>query len=139
MKTESLRQFQKRATQLTTNTLLPILTNLKLSYSGDICTLTKNNIGAVIVGQVEATGDACNILINERIFFAIVSSSKQEFIEIQVEEDRILIIESRLDELEEQPQLISEDLGLDTIHYHLESGNLKVSQQLESAFNLIKS
>ncbi len=58
LKTESLRQFQKRATQLTTNTLLPILTNLKLSYSGDICTLTKNNIGAVIVGQVEATGDA---------------------------------------------------------------------------------
>lgn len=94
LKTESLRQFQKRAVQLTTNTLLPILTNLKLSYSGDICTLTKNNIGAVIVGQVEATGDACNILISERIFFAIVSSSKQEFIEIQVEADRILIIDS---------------------------------------------
>jgi chromosome segregation ATPase len=32
----------------------------------------------------------------------------------------------------------SVDLGLDTIHYKLESGNLKVSQQLESAFNLIK-
>ena len=31
------------------------------------------------------------------------------------------------------------DLGLDTIHYKLESGNLRVSQQLESAFNLIKS
>jgi len=31
------------------------------------------------------------------------------------------------------------ELGLDTIHYKLESGNLKVSQQLESAFNLIKS
>lgn len=61
LRTDSLREFQKRATQIQTNTLLPILTNLKLSYSEDICTLTKNNIGAVIVGQVEATGDACNI------------------------------------------------------------------------------
>lgn len=43
------------------------------------------------------------------------------------------------DELDEVPTLSSEDLGLDTIHYYLESGNLKVSQQLESAFNLIKS
>jgi len=50
LKTESVREFQKRATQISTNTLLPILTNLKLSYSGDICTLTKNNIGAVIGG-----------------------------------------------------------------------------------------
>lgn len=91
---ESVRQFQKRAAQIQTNTLFPVLTNLKLHYSGDICTLTKNNIGAVIVGQVEATGDACNILINERIFFAIVTSSKQTEIEIQIEADRILIIDS---------------------------------------------
>ena len=59
--------------------------------------------------------------------------------EISEQEDEIKDLKNKLDELEEQLQLISENLGLDTIHYHLESGNLKVSQQLESAFNLIKS
>lgn len=93
LSTSSLREFQKRAAQISTNTLLPILTNLKLNYNGQVCTMTKNNIGAVIVGQVEATGDPCQLLINERIFMAIVTSSKKEFIEIQVEGEQLLIVD----------------------------------------------
>lgn len=47
---------------------------------------------------------------------------------------------NKYDDLPFDPDdLQSINLGLDTIHYCLESGNLKVSQQLESAFNLIKS
>lgn len=47
--------------------------------------------------------------------------------------------ETEISNLSDQPEFISENLGLDTINYYLEKGNLKVSQQLESAFNLIKS
>jgi len=90
---QSVRDFNKRAQQISTNTILPILSNLKLYYDGSICTLTKNNISAVLVGQVQADGDPITVLINERIFMAIVMSSKLETIEIQVAE-QILIIDS---------------------------------------------
>ena len=43
------------------------------------------------------------------------------------------------DQIDKQPSSYQVDLGLDTINYSLKNGNLKVSQQLESAFNLIKS
>ena len=42
------------------------------------------------------------------------------------------------DELDETPSLTSVDLGLDTIHYYLEKGNLNIQQQINSAFNLIQ-
>ena len=62
--------------------------------------------------------------------------------------DQIQTLESELDEANTEIDNLKDtepdydntvELGLDTIHYKLESGNLKVSQQLESAFNLIKS
>lgn len=67
-----------------------------------------------------------------------VSALEDEIIE---KDDKIKELENEVDNIkdqfEEQPDLTSVNLGLDTIHYYLEKGNLKVSQQLESAFNLI--
>ena len=69
-----------------------------------------------------------------------IDELKEELEEVKGElDDANTEISNMQDQLDEQPSLESVDLGLDTIHYCLESGNLKVSQQLESAFNLIKS
>lgn len=42
------------------------------------------------------------------------------------------------DKVEDLPDFKTVDLGLDKINYYLEKQNLKVSNQLESAFELIK-
>lgn len=61
-----------------------------------------------------------------------ISDLNDQVKELEKEKDQLQ------DELDEHPSLTSVDLGLDTIHYYLESGNLKVQQQINSAFNLIQ-
>ena len=95
LKTASLKEFQKRASQIQANTLLPILSNLRIQVGNGVCTLTKNSLNAVVIGQVEHETDTPGItlLIDERILFSIVATSRQEIIEIQVEGNQIIIID----------------------------------------------
>lgn len=92
LKTDSLKEFQKKAQQIQANTLLPILSNLKLVMTEDgICTIIKNSINSICIGVVEGVGAAGSYLINERIFFSIVGTSKKEVIEVGIHEGQILI------------------------------------------------
>lgn len=53
----------------------------------------------------------------------------------QAEQERDLIQQ----ELDDQPELTEVFLGLDTLHYSLENGNLKISQQMENFINGVKN
>lgn len=61
-----------------------------------------------------------------------INDLKEEIIELEKERDQLQ------DELDSQPDLTSIDLGLDTINYYLEKGNLNIQQQINSAFNIIQ-
>jgi len=68
-----------------------------------------------------------------------VSALEDEIIEKNNEIDDLKKENDKLeDEIEETPSLISVDLGLDTIHYYLEKGNLNIQQQINSSFNIIQ-
>lgn len=80
--------------------------------------------------------DPISLDIFEDILLDLEEKIQDQESKINELEDENEKLQDRVDEL---PELTSEDLGLDRINYYLEKGNLKVSQQLESAFNLIKS
>lgn len=61
-----------------------------------------------------------------------INDLKEEIYELEKERDQLQ------DELDETPELASVNLGLDTIHYYLERGNLNIQQQINSAFNIIQ-
>lgn len=82
LSTESIRQFQRRSQSIERNTLLPILSNLRLTISDGIATLTKNSLNAVCIGQIEYDGSETDMLINEKVLLALLSVTKDEFIEI---------------------------------------------------------
>ncbi len=68
-----------------------------------------------------------------------VSALEYEIIEKDNEIDDLKKENDQLqDEIEEIPSLASVDLGLDTIHYYLEKGNLNIQQQINSSFNIIQ-
>lgn len=57
---------------------------------------------------------------------------KEEIEDLKEENDNLQ------DEIDNYPSLTSVNLGLDTIHYYLEKGNLNIQQQINSAFNTIQ-
>lgn len=81
LQTASLRDFQKQASQILSNTLLPILSNLKVDVT-DVCTITKNAINAVCIGQVVHEGEKQQLLIPEKILFAALNITTDEWITI---------------------------------------------------------
>ena len=64
-----------------------------------------------------------------------VSALEDEMIEKDNEIEDLI---KENDEIEETPSLTSVDLGLNTIHYYLEKGNLNIQQQINSSFNIIQ-
>lgn len=93
LSTESIRQFQRRSQSIERNTLLPILSNLKLEVSNGLATLTKNSLNAVCIGQVVHEGESTVLLLDERILFQLAAVTKSEWIEITQHEGRILLKE----------------------------------------------
>lgn len=81
LQTASLREFQSRANYIQSNTLLPILGNLKIDVT-DVCTLTKNALDSVCIGQVTHEGEPQQLLVPERILFAALSVTQDEWITI---------------------------------------------------------
>ena len=81
LQSASLREFQKQASQIQSNTLLPILGNLKIEVT-DVCAVTKNSISAICIGQVIHEGETQKILVPERILFAALAVTQDEWITI---------------------------------------------------------
>lgn len=82
LSTKSLRDFQKRISGIQPYNNLPILKNLKVSVSNELCLVTKNEINSICIGQIDFEGDDCEILINERVLFALLNVTKDEWIEV---------------------------------------------------------
>lgn len=82
LSTKSLRDFQKRISGIQPYNNLPILKNLKVTIAGEICTITKNEINSICVGQIEYEGDDIEILINEKVLFALLNVTKEDWIEV---------------------------------------------------------
>lgn len=80
IKTESVRDFKRRAQAIPTNTILPILSNIKLENGS----MTKNSIQAVCTKSVDATGELPPVLINEQILFSFIDTIKSETITIDL-------------------------------------------------------
>lgn len=74
----SLKEFQRRAAQIQTNTLLPVCSNLKLEPN----LITKHSLSAAIIGKVETLGDNESYLVDERILFALANGTKSDWIEV---------------------------------------------------------
>lgn len=62
-----------------------------------------------------------------------LTDEKQEVKDLKEEKDLLQ------EEIDNQPALTKVFLGLDTLHYHLEQGNLRIQLQLEDFLNQIKS
>jgi len=78
----SLREFQKRASVIERNTLLPVLANIKFEVDGDVCLATKSSLNAICVGQILYEGEG-SILIDERILFHLLSATNSEWITVE--------------------------------------------------------
>ncbi len=76
---------------------------------------------------------------------AIIEEHKDE---IEVFESRISALQNEIstlekentrleNELEETPDFQTVNLGLDTLHYHLDKGNLLIQQRLEDAIRVL--
>lgn len=65
----SYKAFQKKASTIQRNELLPVLSNVKVTYDGSVCTITKNSMNSICVGQVEIEGDCepGSFLIDEQL------------------------------------------------------------------------
>lgn len=92
LQTSSVRDFQKRVQFIKTNDIIPILRNIKLQFSTEIgWQLVKNNFNEVCIGKVQATGEPATILLDERIFFGLITTAKSEVITLEVADGVLLI------------------------------------------------
>lgn len=94
--------------------------------------------------------DALRKIINDNNSFMSDSVEALEFIDaieeeiIDLKDERatlrteVVDRESEIRSLQDQPETTAVFLGLDTLHYRLESGNLRITQQLENLLNNIK-
>lgn len=82
LSTKSLRDFQKRISGIEPYNNLPILKNLKVSISNGLCLITKNEINSICIGQIEYEGEDIEILINEKVLFALLNVTKDEWVEV---------------------------------------------------------
>lgn len=82
LSTKSLREFQKRISGIEPYNTLPITKNLRVTIQGNLCTVTKNSINAICIGQIEYEGNDSDILVNEKVLLALLSVTKDEWVEI---------------------------------------------------------
>lgn len=85
LNTTSLKAFTTKASKIQRSNQLPILSNLKIVIANDICLITKSNLEATIIGQVEYEGEDQELLIDEHTLSTIASSTKSDAIEIITE------------------------------------------------------
>lgn len=83
LNTKSLQSFFSKASKIQRSTQLPILSYLKLSFDNGIATLTKSNLEATIIGQIDYEGDGTDMLIDENDLQISASNAQSEFIDIE--------------------------------------------------------
>jgi hypothetical protein len=83
LNTASLREFQKRASVIEKNTLLPVLSNVKIEISDGVCLITKSSLNAICVGQVQHEGDNESVLVDEKTLFYLAGTTASEWIKIE--------------------------------------------------------
>jgi hypothetical protein len=90
IQTSEIKTFLKRSGKIKTYPTLPVLTYVKLECAGDTATLTKTNMDAWCIHQVEADfKENHTILIDEKLLSALVSNSFDELIDIKLEGENI--------------------------------------------------
>lgn len=73
--------------------------------------------------------------MEEDITDANANAEEMKSVAIDAEQER----DDLQTQLDDRPILAKVFLGLDTMHYYLEAGNLKIRQQLEDFINEVKS
>lgn len=93
--TSSVRTFQKKASTIQRNELLPILSNIKLDFDGETCTMTKNALEAICIGNIDlAEGDQparLSLLIDEQVLFSFLSTLKTTDFSIGTEGSDVIL------------------------------------------------
>lgn len=88
-----LQEFQKRTVKMRKNTLLPILSYLRLDWRFDKHWLTKSNAQTVCNSPIGGTSDSDykTILLDERILFAILPTIKGEHLQVELKDASIVL------------------------------------------------
>lgn len=92
LQTASVREFQKRVQFIKTNDIIPILRNVKLQFADGLgWQLVKNNLKEVCIGKVQAEGEPATLLLDERIFFGLVTAAKSDSILLEIVDGQLII------------------------------------------------
>lgn len=94
LNTNSLREFQKRASVIERNTLLPVLSNLKIEVD-EVCLVTKSSLNVVCCGQVVHEGGKQSLLVDERILFSLLSTTSAEWLTIERDGKGLLLSDGK--------------------------------------------
>lgn len=97
LNTSSLREFQKRASIIERNTLLPVLANLKFTVDDGVCLATKSSVNAICIGDIkyEGSGALKAFLLDERILFSLLGNTSAEMLEITLDGGTFVLSDGR--------------------------------------------
>jgi hypothetical protein len=94
---KSLQEFQRLTSHMEKNTIMPILTHMKLEYMAGVNVITKNNLGVICMAAImgQSGGEYPTLLLDERITFGFIAETKSEELELTYTEDQIRISDAR--------------------------------------------
>ncbi|HYK57483.1 MAG TPA: hypothetical protein VEV15_13535 [Flavisolibacter sp.] len=90
--TSEVKTFLKRSSKIKPSVLIPVLENIKLQCVGDSATMTKSNINAWCIHEIEADfKENQTLLLNEAFLSAFVAGAAEELISIKKEGDNVVL------------------------------------------------
>lgn len=91
---KSIKLFKDKASNIATNTHLPICSYIRFQYHKGICTLTKTNYHAFVIEQFDAEGkEDQDYMVLEKDLFAFVDHSSDDFLTIRKEKGKLLLVD----------------------------------------------
>lgn len=97
IKKAEIEAFKSQASFIKPNTILPILSFLKIDVAGDYCHITKSNNESFLVRTISNDSEDCSFLIDERVLYSFVEFSSSEYINFTDDGNRIRIYDDRTD------------------------------------------
>jgi DNA polymerase III sliding clamp (beta) subunit (PCNA family) len=93
IKKSEIEAFKIQAANIKPNTLMPILSYLKIEINGDYCEMTKSNNEAFVIRTSINDSENCEFLINESVLYSFAEYSAAEYIEFEKDGNRIKIFD----------------------------------------------
>jgi hypothetical protein len=113
IKRADIEAFKTNASAIPRHDDNPILQFLKITVEGDFATLTKLNFESFVIHTIPNDSEDCSFLVDEKILFEFIQLPVGEYVNFNIEKNRILIYDERYhsESPTERPELY---LGIDT-------------------------